>query len=381
MNRFESDYNKLFNQDNSMIKKFDVATAMNLDIKFEDDTDDQSDAKSNEKEEEPKAKHNRKVARLWTLEELDRLSKAVDKHGTSDWSKISNIVGTRDNVQCREKWRKLKISSETAKLYRKRSFSEKEDKVIIEWVKLNGVDSWDSLSKLLDIKSSWLSYRWHEHLDPNIVKSEWTLNEELCVLKLFKIHKRNWKNYQTELKNRSPRDIKESFFYVLTRELKCIDQKYPNVFESIYDINNLSSKNSCQLEKSTISKLIPYAIKSLRWKINNKEFIYDELTNSSKIKAGNYYQNENITKNKLKEIKFSNNSNVYDWDFAIKGDIKMDVIESFKNIPLSLHNKILKTVVSQLHQIKSIKISDENTLTMSMNLNDVSLIKDLLNNK
>ena len=59
----------------------------------------------------------------------------------------------------------------------------------------------------------------------------------------------------------------------------------------------------------------------------------------------------------------------------------MDVIESFKNIPLSLHNKILKTVVSQLHQIKSIKISDENTLTMSMNLNDVSLIKDLLSNK
>ena len=71
MDMFESDYNKLFNQDNSMIKKFDVATAMNLDIKFEDDTDDQSDTKSNE--EEPKVKHNRKVARLWTLEELDRL--------------------------------------------------------------------------------------------------------------------------------------------------------------------------------------------------------------------------------------------------------------------------------------------------------------------
>ena len=73
MESFEFDYNKLFDQEPNTQKGFDVATAMNLDIDFEDDeTCYPTDVKT--EEEEQKIRNSCwRVNRPWTDDEVERL--------------------------------------------------------------------------------------------------------------------------------------------------------------------------------------------------------------------------------------------------------------------------------------------------------------------
>ena len=49
----------------------------------------------------------RKTANVWSKDEDDRLRKAVEIYGCSNWKVIAQYVGTRDNKMCSRRWRKI----------------------------------------------------------------------------------------------------------------------------------------------------------------------------------------------------------------------------------------------------------------------------------
>mmetsp|Transcript_21560 Transcript_21560/g.57970 ORF Transcript_21560/g.57970 Transcript_21560/m.57970 type:complete len:372 (-) Transcript_21560:656-1771(-) len=69
----------------------------------------------------------------WTSDEDEALLKAVDSHGANNWDRISALVGTRKDWQCRERWHNhLKPD------VKKASFSPNDDAIILNGVRTLG---------------------------------------------------------------------------------------------------------------------------------------------------------------------------------------------------------------------------------------------------
>ena len=114
---------------------------------------------------------------------------------------------------------------------------------------------------------------------------------------------------------------------------------------------NLSIVNCKMLESSTISKLIPYIISSLESRINKEPEAIDLIIKKDKPSRSTVMKD--ITNNKnTKEVANKKVKKSTDWKKSPDDIVKVNIIENFENIPLKLHNKILKAVVSQLSQIK-----------------------------
>lgn len=102
----------------------------------------------------------------WTSEEDEKLVAAVKVHGARNWAKISDIVGTRNGKQCRERW-------------------------II-------------------------------HHDPSFSRDSWTADEDAELLRLWSELGNKWSKIAKLMKGRSTTNIKNRFKFLNNHKL--IDQ-------------------------------------------------------------------------------------------------------------------------------------------------------------
>ena len=61
--------------------------------------------------------------------------------------------------------------------------------------------------------------RWHNHLDPNICKTKWTLEEDLKIVKLHLIHGNRWCDIAKEVCGRTDNAIKNRYNSNLSKRL------------------------------------------------------------------------------------------------------------------------------------------------------------------
>ena len=62
--------------------------------------------------------------------------------------------------------------------------------------------------------------RWHNHLDPNIVKGEWTLEEQQLLFAKHKQYGNTWSHIREYLPGRSENALKNQFYSTLRRQFK-----------------------------------------------------------------------------------------------------------------------------------------------------------------
>ena len=132
------------------------------------------------------------MGRNWEPAEDEQLRHLVSIHG-KQWGVIAAQMENRSASQIAARWEKCL----DPKLM-KGPFTAEEDRIIIDYVNKNGPQNWPALSQILYQRSpKQCRERWFNHLDPTVIKSEWTQEEDE---RIFEQHEKMGGKWSTIVK-------------------------------------------------------------------------------------------------------------------------------------------------------------------------------------
>lgn len=149
---------------------------------------------------------NSSQPRRWSVDEDERLRKAVSSIGEVNWKGIADVVGTRTNVQCLQRWKKVLCPGLV-----KGQWRNGEDEKLVKLV-AQGYKNWGHLaSRMPGRTSKQCRERWCHHLDPSIKKGSWTEEEDRVVIETQREVGNKWSLIAQKLPGRTENAIKIRF--------------------------------------------------------------------------------------------------------------------------------------------------------------------------
>jgi hypothetical protein len=96
-----------------------------------------------------------------------------------------------------------------SKFLRKKPWTEEEDNLVRKLVEKYGPQRWSFIAKFVEGRlGKQCRERWHNHLNPNILKVEWMLHEEWILFLAHTAHGSKWAEMTKMLPGRTDNSIK-----------------------------------------------------------------------------------------------------------------------------------------------------------------------------
>ncbi|CAM9726132.1 unnamed protein product, partial [Choristocarpus tenellus] len=141
----------------------------------------------------------------WSKEEDDQLRAGVSALGMHEWPAIArDFLGeARSGLQCANRW-KMVLDPALVKGF----WGPEEDQTIRDCVAL-GMTSWTEIaSRIPGRVGKQCRERWNNHLDPALIKGDWTPEEETKLIEGHNRHGNKWSRIAKLLPGRSENAVK-----------------------------------------------------------------------------------------------------------------------------------------------------------------------------
>ena len=175
------------------------------------------------KQEELKNSHQkifiiRKVKKQnkWTKEEDEKLIKLAQNFNERKWNEISKSFPEKNSLQCFSRYKRIKPG------VNKGPWKTEEDNKILKLIEKFG-KKWSKISNIIKTRNGkQIRDRYLNILAPNLNKKKFTIQEDIKLIKLYKIYGNKWAKIKEFFKNRTTEMIKNRFHSSIKKNIKII---------------------------------------------------------------------------------------------------------------------------------------------------------------
>ena len=197
---------------------------------------------------------------VWSYEEDEILLKFINSSKKNDWKTIASLLKNKKPIQCFYRFRRINP------VYSSEKWTQDEDEKILNLINIYGFN-WSLISKTLKNRASnKIRERYQNILDPKIKRGNFTITEDLKILKLIIKFGNKWSVISKYFDNRSSNIIKSRYYSSIKNKkdlLLLLDSLGKCEFEQ--DLNG-ESKNS-----TTDSNKLPDCCLNFKSEIMNEE--------------------------------------------------------------------------------------------------------------